>query len=99
MDNKMLERYDDSIEMILGEIDPLDEGISEEFLKEWKEVRKEEFNAKEKTALKKKYLTKILGYEKDETEYEFYKIILEFLGIDEYVLDSEISAIKNIQKK
>jgi len=44
-------------------------------------------------------LKKLVGYEDDWPEYEYYKIILEFLGINSYVLDTEIKNLKNNSKK
>ena len=100
--DKKVKRYDDSIEMAIANIDLFDTGSGETFYNEWKEVREYKTSkiiiGKELEELKKKYLKKILEYEKDEPEYEFYKIILEYLGIDEYVLESEIQNIKESKK-
>jgi len=110
MKSELAKNYDEEIELVISNIDMFDEGIGEDFYNEWNDVKNEVEIAKEKYKdndffkdkaienLKKKFLKKILECEENEPEYDYYKIVLEFLGIDEYVLDSELQEIKQNKK-
>ena len=56
-------------------------------------------NALEK--YKKIYLKKLLETDElnDPDLYEYYTLILEFMGVNSYVLDTEISKLKGNSKK
>ena len=110
MKNDLEKKYENEIELAISNIDMFDEGLGEDFYKEWNNVKNEVKLVKEKykdneffkdkalDILKKKFLKKILECDENEPEYDYYKIILEYLGIDEYILDSELQEIKQSTK-
>lgn len=104
-----IKNYDEDIMLAIDNIDLFDDGTTEKLSKEWETIRNEvifinekykdnEFfkqNALEK--YKKIYLKKLL--ETDELNepdlYEYYTLILEFLGVNSYILESEMEKIKS----
>ena len=110
-----IRNYDEDIMLAIDNIDLFDDGTTEKLSKEWETIRNEVISINEKykdneffkqNALekyKKMYLKKLL--ETDELNnhdlYEYYTLILEFLGVNSYILESEIQKIKsnNTNKK
>ena len=71
------------------------EGHSEKYYNEWEALKQIVKKAKNGNIearriieeKKRDYLNVIQNYTYDEREYQFYKIMLEYLGIDEYVYE------------
>ena len=102
----MLKQYNEDIEFVLTQIDSDMEEKYRKLKKEWqnvkrvvkstkttdKELKRDAIIAKYK--LIKKYLIEINKYEYYNEEYEFYKIMLEYMGIDEYLYESTMKKLK-----
>ena len=104
-----IRNYDEDIMLAIDNIDLFDDGTTEKLSKEWETIRNEVIAINEKykdneffkqNALekyKKIYLKKLL--ETDELNepdlYEYYTLILEFLGVNSYILESEMEKIKS----
>ena len=105
--------YEDEIEMIEiladDELIELRNGVS--YIEEWKQIKNkiveinkkyannEFFKEKAIISFRKKYICKISNLNENSNEYEFYRIVLEYLGVDDYTLDYEIKNIKGTRKK
>lgn len=113
MEKDFIKKYDEDIMLAIDNIDLFDDGTTEKLSKEWETIRNEVISINEKykdneffkqNALekyKKIYLKKLL--ETDELNnpdlYEYYTLILEFLGVNSYVLETEIERLHNTSKK
>lgn len=105
--------YEDNIEMLEiladDELMELRNGVS--YIEEWKKIKSKIAEINKKYAnneffkeqaiinFRKRYIYKIADLNENSSEYEFYHIVLEYLGVDDYTLDYEIEKIKRTRKK
>lgn len=108
-----IRNYDEDIMLAIDNIDLFDDGTTEKLSKEWESIRNEVIAINEKykdneffknNALekyKKIYLKKLLETDElnDPDLYEYYTLILEFLGVNSYILENEISKLSTGRKK
>ena len=111
MEKDLVKKYDEDIMLAINIIDIFDDRTTEKLSKEWETIRNEVIAINEKyneffkqNALekyKKIYLKKLL--ENDELNnpdlYEYYTLILEFLGINSYTLESEMQKLNGTSRK
>ena len=96
----MVRQYNEDIELAASEIDSFGGKEYERLMNEWKKLKvfvkemrsnKKDPQYKEKLhEYRKKYLNEIIKYKYGDPEYEYYKILLEFIGIDEYLYASTL---------
>ena len=103
--------YDETIEIIVNDIALLDDDLKEQYENEWESFKtklklieekykdNDFYKQKALDTLRKEYLQRISEYTEGDAEYEFYKVILELVGLDDYVLDSELEEVANKPKK
>ena len=103
----MVREMNEEILLAALEIDAFQGETFDELMNEWKELKKfvkelKVHNDAEVTKklqeYKKKYLTKVLQYNYGDPEYKYYKILLEYLGIDEYLYESSLQEISKKSK-
>lgn len=112
MEKNNIKKYDEDIMLAIDNIDLFDDGTTEKLSKEWEIIKNEVIAINEKykdneffkqNALekyKKIYLKKLLETDElnDPDLYEYYTLILEFLGVNSYILESEIKKLKGSAK-